>query len=34
MALHIASDKQVGDLLTLCVILVYIARLNESDLRV
>jgi len=28
------QDKYVGDLLALCVILVYIAHLHELDLRV
>ena len=34
MALHIAWDKHVGDLLALCYILVYIAHLYELKLRV
>ena len=29
MALHIAQDKHVGELLALCYILVYIAHLHE-----
>ena len=33
MALHIAYDKHVGDFLTLCYILVYIAHLHELKLR-
>jgi len=33
MALHIAWDKHVGDLLAFCVILVYIAHLHELKLR-